>query len=258
MAGLLTVPRACGRGKRAPPAVAGGRRAPVCIIIETQKTVILVIDNYDSFVFNLARYFERLGQSTQVVRNDTIDAEAIRALRPDAVVLSPGPGRPSDAGQSVEIVRKLYGELPILGICLGHQAIAVALGGQVVRGSEAVHGRSSAIHHDGRGVFQGLPEAFEAARYHSLVVEESSLPEELEVSARTADGQVMAVRHRARPLVGLQFHPESILTEVGYALLAGFLRRAGLNVDRPLPAVEDERARAQLGTYELPKTPVTF
>jgi anthranilate synthase component 2 len=202
--------------------------------------MILLIDNYDSFVFNLGRYFERLGQRTHVVRNAAINAAGVRALAPDAMVLSPGPCAPRQAGRSLELVREFHTRLPILGVCLGHQTIAEALGGRIVRAAEPVHGRSSKIIHDGRGVFAGLPNPIVAARYHSLVVEENSLPPELEVSARTEDGTIMAIRHRALAVVGLQFHPESILTESGYLLLAAFLRLAGLPVPARLPAIGDE------------------
>jgi anthranilate synthase/aminodeoxychorismate synthase-like glutamine amidotransferase len=202
--------------------------------------MILVIDNYDSFVHNLARYFQRLGQTTRVVRNTAIDAAQVRAARPGAMVLSPGPCAPEQAGRSLELARELYGELPILGVCLGHQIIAEALGGRVVRAAESVHGRSSKVFHDGRGVFAGLPSPIVAARYHSLVVEESSLPPVLEICARTEDGAIMAIRHRQLPVLGLQFHPESILTESGYALLAGFLRFALLPVPAAMPTIAEE------------------
>jgi len=202
--------------------------------------MILLVDNYDSFVYNLARYFERLGHSTRVVRNTAIDAAGLRAAAPQAIVLSPGPCTPQQAGCSLEVVRAFHAELPILGVCLGHQAIAAALGGRVVRAGEPVHGRSSPVWHDGRGVFAGLPNPIVAARYHSLVVEEASLPACLEVSARTDDATIMALRHREFPVVGLQFHPESILTDMGYALLAGFLRVAGLPVPAEVPAIEGE------------------
>ncbi|HEX3654914.1 MAG TPA: aminodeoxychorismate/anthranilate synthase component II [Pirellulales bacterium] len=190
--------------------------------------MILLIDNYDSFVFNLARYFQRLGHDVRVVRNDQIDAAGVRKLRPAAVVLSPGPCAPEQAGSSIDIVRSLHGELPILGVCLGHQAIAAALGGRVIRAREPVHGRASRVFHSDQGVLAGLANPFLACRYHSLVVEEASLPEFLEVTGRTADGVVMAIEHRERPVVGVQFHPESILTQSGYTLLANFLHRAGL------------------------------
>jgi len=202
--------------------------------------VILVIDNYDSFVFNLDRYLRRLGQTTVVVRNTKIDAAAVRAMGPAAVVLSPGPCTPAQAGCSLEIVRQLHAEIPMLGICLGHQVIAEALGAQIVPAAEPIHGRACQIRHDGRGIFAGLTRTITAARYHSLVVDESSLPECLEVSARADDGAVMAIRHRRLPLVGLQFHPESILTELGYPLLAAFLRQIGLPLPHPLPTLAEE------------------
>ncbi len=202
--------------------------------------MILLIDNYDSFVYNLARYFARLGHDTRVVRNSAVDAEKVRAMRPDAIVLSPGPCTPQQAGCSVELVRQFHGELPILGVCLGHQAIAEALGGRIIRAKEPVHGRTSEIRHDGRGVFRDLPNPLIACRYHSLVVDEASLPECLEVSARTDDDTVMALRHRTLPVAGLQFHPESILTDAGYQLLAGFLRLAGLAVPDELPTIDSE------------------
>jgi anthranilate synthase/aminodeoxychorismate synthase-like glutamine amidotransferase len=202
--------------------------------------MILLIDNYDSFVFNLARYFQRLGQATQVVRNTAIDVAAIRRLRPRAIVLSPGPCTPKQAGCSVDVVRQLHGELPMLGVCLGHQAIAEAFGGRVIRASEPVHGRVSRIVHHGRGVFSGLPSPIAGCRYHSLVVEEASLPSCLEVAARSEDGTIMALQHREYPIVGLQFHPESILTDAGYPLLAAFLRLAGLPVAE-VPTMRGER-----------------
>jgi anthranilate synthase/aminodeoxychorismate synthase-like glutamine amidotransferase len=202
--------------------------------------MILVIDNYDSFVFNLARYFERLGQATRVVRNTAIDAAGVEALAPRALVLSPGPCAPKQAGCSVDLVRRFCARLPILGVCLGHQAIAEALGGRVVRAAEPVHGRTSPVFHDRRGLFAGLPSPILATRYHSLVVEEASLPACLEVTARTADGTIMAVAHREHPVIGVQFHPESILTDGGYVLLAAFLRLAGLRAREPLPTIESE------------------
>ncbi|HEX7448233.1 MAG TPA: aminodeoxychorismate/anthranilate synthase component II [Pirellulales bacterium] len=196
--------------------------------------MILLIDNYDSFVHNLARYFQRLGHETRVVRNDAIDVPGVRALRPAAVVLSPGPCAPERAGCSVDLVRALHTELPMLGVCLGHQAIAAALGGRVVRAREPVHGRASEVFHEGQGIFAGLPNPLRACRYHSLVVAEPTLPEGLKVTAHTADGVVMALAHRGFPVVGVQFHPESILTESGYELLAAFLRQAGLTVPAPI------------------------
>lgn len=219
--------------------------------------MILLIDNYDSFVFNLARYFERLGRPTRVVRTDAIDAAGVKALRPEAVVLSPGPCAPQQAGCSLEIVRALHAELPILGVCLGHQAIAEALGGRVVRAAEPVHGRASAVFHDGQGLFAGLPNPITACRYHSLVVDEATLPDELEATARTADGVVMALRHKRLPLVGLQFHPESILTDFGFELLANFLRLAGLPLPGAIPNIASER-REPPRDERLPTAPVTF
>ena len=201
---------------------------------------VLVIDNYDSFVFNLARYLERLGQRTRVVRNTAVDAAGVRAMSPDALVLSPGPCAPEQAGCSLDLVRELYRELPILGVCLGHQTIAQALGARIVRAAEPVHGRTSPVFHHGSGVFAGLPSPIVAMRYHSLVVDEQSLPPTLEITARTEDGTVMAFQHRELPIVGLQFHPESILTEHGYPILAAFLRLAGLPVPRELPTIAGE------------------
>ncbi|MEX0710860.1 MAG: aminodeoxychorismate/anthranilate synthase component II [Pirellulales bacterium] len=218
--------------------------------------MILLLDNYDSFVHNLARYFERLGQTTLVVRNDAIDAAGVLALAPRAVVLSPGPCAPEQAGCSLQVVRALHTRLPMLGVCLGHQAICEALGGRVTRAVQGVHGDASTVFHTGRGIFAGLPSPIEACRYHSLVVEEQSLPECLEVTARTADGVVMAVEHRDLPVVGVQFHPESILTECGYQLLGAFLRLAGLEV-RELPSFASERAEAS-APRRLPDRPVTF
>jgi anthranilate synthase/aminodeoxychorismate synthase-like glutamine amidotransferase len=201
---------------------------------------LLLIDNYDSFVFNLARYFERLGQQTHVVRNTAIDAAGVRAMAPDSLVLSPGPCAPRQAGCSLDLVRQLHAELPILGVCLGHQVIVEALGGRIVRAREPVHGRTSPIFHDGRGVFENLPNPLAATRYHSLVVDEASLPAVLKITARTEDGTIMAFQHRELPVVGLQFHPESILTEYGYPILAAFLRLARLPVPSTLPAIGNE------------------
>ena len=200
--------------------------------------MILLIDNYDSFVHNLARYFERLGHATRVVRNTEIDARGVAALRPSAVVLSPGPCTPQQAGCSLEVVRSLHAELPILGVCLGHQTIAEAFGGRLVGAKEPMHGRTSSIRHNGRGVFADLPNPLVACRYHSLVVDEAALPECLEITARSEDGTVMAIQHERLPIVGLQFHPESILTDGGYALLANFLRLAGLSAPSELPTGE--------------------
>jgi anthranilate synthase/aminodeoxychorismate synthase-like glutamine amidotransferase len=218
--------------------------------------MILLIDNYDSFVHNLARYFERLGEMTHVVRNDAIDTAGVRRLAPDSIVLSPGPCAPAQAGISLELVRDLHREVPILGVCLGHQTIAAALGGQVVRAKEPVHGRASDVYHSASGIFAGLPNPLRASRYHSLVVDEQTLPGELEVTARTADGVVMAIAHRERCVIGVQFHPESILTDHGYELLAGFLRAAGLSIPGDRPSIADERSEPT--SRPLPSAPVTF
>jgi anthranilate synthase/aminodeoxychorismate synthase-like glutamine amidotransferase len=220
--------------------------------------MILLIDNYDSFVFNLARYFERLGQATVVVRNDAIAPREIEALAPAAVVLSPGPCTPAEAGCSLEVVRSLATKLPILGICLGHQAIGAVFGARIVRAIEPVHGRTSAVFHVGTGVFAGLTSPIVACRYHSLVVERATLPDCLAVTAWTADGTIMAIEHRELPIVGLQFHPESILTDLGYDLLAGFLRLAGIAVNDHLPGISQERAEPAAADSPLPSAPVTF
>lgn len=220
--------------------------------------MILLIDNYDSFVHNLARYFQRLGQETHVVRNTAIDAGGVRKLKPQAIVLSPGPCTPTEAGCSLEVVRQLSGELPILGVCLGHQTIGAAFGANIVRAPEPVHGRTSPVHHDSQGVFRGLPSPLTVGRYHSLVVEEASLPAELLVNARTEDGVVMALAHRQRPIVGVQFHPESILTQGGYQLLVNFLCFAGLTPPAEMPAFDVELRRPIPAAPALPTRPVTF
>jgi anthranilate synthase/aminodeoxychorismate synthase-like glutamine amidotransferase len=192
--------------------------------------MILLIDNYDSFVHNLARYVTRLGGEAHVVRNDAIDARGIRDLKPCAIIISPGPCAPRQAGCSLDVVRQLNGEVPMLGICLGHQAIAEALGAEIVRSPEPVHGRSSPIEHDGSTLFAGLPSPLTVGRYHSLAVRESTLPGELRVTARSGDGVIMAFEHVARPVYGVQFHPESVLTEGGFGILANFLQAAGQSV----------------------------
>jgi anthranilate synthase/aminodeoxychorismate synthase-like glutamine amidotransferase len=219
--------------------------------------LVVLIDNYDSFVHNLARYFERLGQPTMVVRNDATNPAAIEATAPEAIVLSPGPCTPTEAGCSLEIVRHFAGRVPILGVCLGHQTIAAALGGRIVRAREPRHGRASAITHNRRGVFACLPNPLTVGRYHSLVVDESTLPPELAVTARADDGAVMAIEHTRWPVIGVQFHPESILTQSGYELLAAFLRQAGLPTVEPLPTMDRERPEPP-PPAPLPREPVTF
>jgi anthranilate synthase component 2 len=183
--------------------------------------VILLIDNYDSFTYNLAHLFGELGCEVHVVRNDAIDADAAEALAPSHLLVSPGPGRPGDAGATVEIVKRLGARVPTLGVCLGHQAVIEAFGGEIGPAKRLVHGKASPVRHDGRGIFDGLPEEFEAGRYHSLAA--TSIPEALEVSATCTEDEVMAVRHRELPVDGVQFHPESVLTPVGSALARNFL-----------------------------------
>ena len=190
--------------------------------------MLLVIDNYDSFTFNLVQYFGELGEEVRVFRNDEIDVEGIGAQRPDAIVFSPGPCTPAEAGVCVDAIRAFAGKLPILGVCLGHQAIGAALGGEVVRAGRLMHGKADVLSHDGRGVYSGLPERFSVIRYHSLALERESLPRELEVTSTASDGAIMGVRQRElaatkTPLEGVQFHPESILTEHGHAMLKNFL-----------------------------------
>ncbi|CAN5466403.1 aminodeoxychorismate/anthranilate synthase component II [soil metagenome] len=190
---------------------------------------IFVVDNYDSFTYNLVQELGELGAVVEVARNDAFSIADVAADPPDGVVISPGPGAPKDAGLSNEVVRVLAGRVPILGVCLGHQCIAEVYGGVIVRAPELVHGKTSPITHDGRGVFAGLPQPFPATRYHSLVLDPATVPAELEVTARTPDGLIMGLRHRLLPVEGVQFHPESILTVVGMDLLGNFLRalRAG-------------------------------
>jgi anthranilate synthase component 2 len=191
--------------------------------------MLLMIDNYDSFTFNLVQYFGELGADVKVVRNDQIDLAGIEALKPERLVLSPGPCSPTEAGICIDAIRHFQGRLPILGVCLGHQAIGAALGGRVIRARVQMHGKASTIATDGRGVYEGLPSHFSVIRYHSLAIERETLPAELEVTSHTDDGEIMGVRHRAlaggpAPLEGVQFHPESILSEHGHAMLRNFLR----------------------------------
>ncbi len=185
--------------------------------------MLLLVDNYDSFTFNLYQYLGELGAEVKVVRNDEVTVEKALALRPDRIVISPGPGNPDEAGISMDLIRAATGKVPLLGVCLGHQSLAQAFGGRIVRAPKLMHGKTSEIHHDGRTVFAGLPAPFTATRYHSLVADRATLPACLEVSAWTDDGVIMGARHRAAPVEGVQFHPESILTTAGKDLLRNFL-----------------------------------
>lgn len=186
--------------------------------------MILLLDNYDSFTYNLAQYFGQMGQTVVVKRNDEITVDEVEGWAPERIVISPGPGRPENAGISVAVISRYAGQIPILGVCLGHQAIGYALGGKIVRARTLMHGKTSEVHHDGKTIFRALPQDFAATRYHSLVVERDSLPSELEISAETQDGTIMGLRHRKMKLEGVQFHPESVLTDAGYRLLENFVR----------------------------------
>ena len=185
--------------------------------------MLLMIDNYDSFTYNLVQYFGELGEEVRVVRNDEITVEAAVALQPDRVVISPGPCSPAEAGISVAAIRAFAGKVPLLGVCLGHQSIGAAFGGKVVHARQLMHGKTSTVHHADTGVFRGLPNPFTATRYHSLAVQREGLPDDLEVTAWTEDGEIMGLRHKTQRLEGVQFHPESILTEHGHELLRNFL-----------------------------------
>ena len=185
--------------------------------------MLLLIDNYDSFTYNLAQYLGELGADVQVVRNDAIDIAGIARLAPQSIVISPGPCTPDEAGVSLAAIRAFAGKIPLLGVCLGHQAIGRAFGGKIVRAKTLMHGNTSPVRHDGKGVFRGLPVPFDAGRYHSLAISREGFPECLEITAQTEDGEIMGVRHRALPLEGVQFHPESVLTEHGHAMLRNFL-----------------------------------
>jgi anthranilate synthase component 2 len=185
--------------------------------------MLLMIDNYDSFTFNLVQYFGELGADVNVARNDQISLEEVARLKPAQIVISPGPCTPNEAGISLGIIGRFAGEIPILGVCLGHQAIGQAFGGRVVKAARVMHGKVSTVRHDGKGVFAGIPDGFAATRYHSLAVEQESLPECLEVSARSEEGEIMGLRHRTLTVEGVQFHPEALLTEHGHAMLKNFL-----------------------------------
>jgi anthranilate synthase/aminodeoxychorismate synthase-like glutamine amidotransferase len=194
--------------------------------------MILIIDNYDSFTYNLYQYCSELGATVQVARNDQITLAAIADLAPERIIISPGPCTPNEAGISCDVIHTFGPNIPILGVCLGHQAIGQVFGGRVIRAPKPVHGKTASIHHDGSGIFAGLPQPFTATRYHSLIVERRTLPESLEVTAWTGDGLIMGLRHREFPIVGVQFHPESILTEDGKQLLQHFLEGASCFVTR--------------------------
>jgi anthranilate synthase/aminodeoxychorismate synthase-like glutamine amidotransferase len=185
--------------------------------------MILLLDNYDSFTYNLAQYLGQMGQDLEVRRNDQITLDEIEELKPERIVISPGPCTPAEAGVSVPLIERFAGEIPILGVCLGHQSIGAAFGGKVIRAREVMHGKTSSIHHDGKTIFRGLPQDFPATRYHSLIVERESLPAVLEISAETSDGTIMGLRHKKLKVEGVQFHPESVLTEAGFKLLENFL-----------------------------------
>jgi len=185
--------------------------------------MILVIDNYDSFTYNLVQYLGELGADLKVFRNDKISISEIRDLKPEKILISPGPGYPKDAGISIPVIKEFAGKVPILGVCLGHQAIGEAFGGKIVQAKRLLHGKTSMIHHDGKTIFKGLPDPFEATRYHSLIIERSSLPECLEISAWTKEDEIMGIRHKEYKVEGIQFHPESILTTEGKKLLKNFL-----------------------------------
>ena len=185
--------------------------------------MILLIDNYDSFTFNLAQYLGQMGQNVEIRRNDQITLDEIEVLHPERIIISPGPCTPKEAGISVPLIRRFAGKIPILGVCLGHQAIGAAFGGRVVRAKKIMHGKTSEIKHDSKTIFRGLPQPFVATRYHSLIVDRKSLPRALEISAETDDGIIMGLRHRKLRIEGVQFHPESVLTDAGFQLLKNFL-----------------------------------
>jgi len=189
--------------------------------------MILVIDNYDSFTYNLVHYLNELGAETHVARNDALSVGEALGMRPQGVLLSPGPKTPNEAGICLELISAADPSMPILGVCLGHQSIGQAFGGKIVRAARVMHGKTSMIQHDGKGVFSGLPNPFEATRYHSLLIERASIPDSLEITAHTAENEIMAVRHKTLPVEGVQFHPESFLTKAGKDLLANFIAKGG-------------------------------
>jgi len=189
--------------------------------------MILMIDNYDSFTFNIVQYLGQMGEDVQVYRNDKITLDSIRRLKPQAIFLSPGPGSPREAGITVDVIREFYADVPLMGICLGHQSIGFAFGGEIVRASRIMHGKISPVEHDGKTIFSGMPNPFTAGRYHSLVVRQETLPSCLEVSARTAEGEIMGLRHKDYLVEGIQFHPESVLTPQGKRILRNFLKNIG-------------------------------
>lgn len=223
--------------------------------------MILCIDNYDSFVHNLCRYLQQLGQQVAVRRNDEISSQGIRSMRPDAIVISPGPCAPDQAGQTLNVIKEYCREIPILGVCLGHQAIGQAFGGRVSRAPFPMHGCSSLVYHRGGFPFASVPSPFSACRYHSLIVERATLPDCLEITAETAEGLIMGLKHREYPVVGLQFHPESILTQFGYQLLANFLAGIGLEVLSEIPTCGPqiiERNTEPTEQMDNPRLPITF
>jgi anthranilate synthase component 2 len=187
--------------------------------------MLLMLDNYDSFTYNLVQYLGELGEDVKVVRNDEVTVDEVARMAPERIVISPGPCSPNQAGISLALIERFAGRVPLLGVCLGHQAIGQAFGGKVVHAKTLMHGKVSKIHHEGKGVFAGLPSPYDATRYHSLAIERASCPAELEITAWTDDGEIMGVRHRSLPVEGVQFHPESILTEHGHALLRNFISR---------------------------------
>ena len=210
--------------------------------------MILVIDNYDSFTYNLVHYLNELGAETRVYRNDALTVAEALALKSDAVVLSPGPCTPDDAGICLNLIKTAPAGLPFLGVCLGHQAIGQAMGGVVIRAQTLMHGKVSIIHHDGEGLFAGVPDGFRGTRYHSLSVQRATLPTDLEITAWTEDGEIMGLSHKRRPLHGVQFHPESIASEHGHAILANFLKMAGVTPEHRRPAGDfDDETRRDVG-----------